>query len=78
MRVPFSSDTDMLDLGGGSAAYRWGGIAHDGKWAVQFSFHGVYSHIHAQCVVDDFGNLTPVGFAGMTADGHIVECGVYQ
>jgi len=31
------------------------------------------AHIHAHCVVDDFGALQPVHFVGLTATGEVVR-----
>jgi hypothetical protein len=30
------------------------------------------AHIHAECVVDDFGTLQPVRYMGLTATGDLV------
>jgi hypothetical protein len=59
------------------AFHRWCDFCRHGMWLANLSYAlGEYLppwHIHAHCVVDDFGNLVPVAFSGMTATNALVE-----
>jgi hypothetical protein len=51
--------------------HKWESCCKPGMWLANLSSAlgetGAW-HVHADCVVDDFGNLVPVAFSGLTAN----------
>lgn len=57
------------------AAYRWESFCRPGMYLADISqalgCDWPRAHIHAHCVVDDFGTLQPVEFDGLTAQSQL-------
>lgn len=58
------------------SCFRWLDCCKPGMWLANLSLalghHGQW-HVHAHCVVDDFGTLVPVSFVGLTATGDLIR-----
>jgi hypothetical protein len=60
------------------AFYRWLSCCKPGMYLANLSLAlgaewANHAHIHADCVVDDFGTLQPVRFTGITATGELQQ-----
>lgn len=59
------------------SVFRWESFCKPGMWLVNISSAlGEYArewYLHAHCVVDDFGDLQPIEFVGLTAQQRAVH-----
>ena len=57
--------------------FRWESFCKPGMWLVNISSalgeRDREWHLHAHCVVDDFGDLQPIEFVGLTAQRRAVH-----
>ncbi len=60
------------------ACLRWHTCCKPGMWLANLThaldWRGNW-HVHADCVVDDFGTLVPVSFSGLTATDDLIRSG---